>query len=86
MSRIDIAATITSWCATCRRDGPFQRPECLDDHGGDCPEWMCVDCGEAVVVGFALPEMVVGFEVPEVVVGLAVPEPSSAAPPASRVA
>ncbi|MGZ4638081.1 MAG: hypothetical protein ACXV2J_03370 [Actinomycetes bacterium] len=46
--------TITSWCATCRSETAFAHPECLDDHGADCPEWACVDCGEAIMMGFEL--------------------------------
>jgi hypothetical protein len=54
-------ATTTSWCTTCRADMAFEQPECLEDHGHgvDCPEWACVVCGEAVVVGFGLTEPVV---------------------------
>ena len=48
-------ATVVRYCATCRADGAFEQPECLDGHGRDCPEWVCVTCGDAFVVGFALP-------------------------------
>jgi hypothetical protein len=30
------------------------QPPCIDGHtddGGECPEWVCVDCGSAVVTG-----------------------------------
>jgi hypothetical protein len=30
------------------------QPPCADGHtenGGECPEWACVDCGAAVVLG-----------------------------------
>jgi hypothetical protein len=48
--------TTTSWCTTCRADMAFEQPDCLEDHGHgvDCPEWACVDCGEAVFVGFGV--------------------------------
>ncbi|MDQ1620881.1 MAG: hypothetical protein QOE19_3450 [Actinomycetota bacterium] len=46
--------TITSWCATCRDEVAFENPECLDEHGADCPEWACVECGEAIMLGFEL--------------------------------
>jgi hypothetical protein len=54
------AATTTSWCTTCRSEAVFEQPDCRDDHGHglDCPEWACVVCGEAVVVGFGLTERV----------------------------
>jgi hypothetical protein len=52
------ATTTRSWCTSCRADAVFEQPDCLDDHGHgvDCPEWACVVCGEAVVVGFGLTE------------------------------
>jgi hypothetical protein len=46
--------TITSWCATCRAERFFERPECVDGHAVDCPEWACVECGEAIMMGFEL--------------------------------
>ena len=39
------------WCSTCRVDVAFEQPECLDGHDGDCPELVCVECGDAVLVG-----------------------------------
>jgi hypothetical protein len=36
----------------------FEQPECRDHHGGDCPEWVCVSCGEALLLGFVPPERV----------------------------
>lgn len=45
--------TTLRFCTTCAADAPFERPECLDEHGSDCPEWICVECGDAFVVGFA---------------------------------
>ena len=51
--------TIVRFCTTCRGDVPFEQPGCLDFHGTDCPEWVCLECGEAVIVGFAVPEHVV---------------------------
>ena len=43
-------------CTICGEDVRFERPSCLDDHGSDCPEWICVQCGTAVLIGFALPD------------------------------
>jgi hypothetical protein len=34
----------------------FVQPPCIDGHidaGGECPEWACVDCGAAFVIGNA---------------------------------
>jgi hypothetical protein len=49
-------AAVPRWCATCGSDVTFEQPECIDEHEGECPEWACVRCGEAFLVGFALPE------------------------------
>jgi hypothetical protein len=39
------------WCSCCQAEQVFELPLCLDDHGADCPERACVDCGMAVFVG-----------------------------------
>ena len=34
------------------------QPPCVDGHtddGGECPEWVCADCGTALVIGDAVP-------------------------------
>jgi hypothetical protein len=41
-------------CPTCQSTQVFEQPECLDGHGADCPEWMCVVCGTALWVDVAL--------------------------------
>jgi len=41
-------------CPPCGEIREFVQPECIDGHtedGGECPEWACVDCGSAVVIG-----------------------------------
>jgi hypothetical protein len=41
-------------CPPCGEIREFIQPECPDGHsenGGECPEWACVDCGSAVVLG-----------------------------------
>ena len=40
------------YCATCRAEMLFEQPECEEGHGADCPEWVCVGCGDALVLGF----------------------------------
>jgi hypothetical protein len=45
------------WCSTCRADVLFEQPDCVDEHGADCPEWVCVQCGDAVLVGFTQAEL-----------------------------
>jgi hypothetical protein len=56
MTSVMTVTTTTSWCTTCRADRAFEQPSCGDEHGLDCPEWACVDCGEAIVVAFGLIE------------------------------
>lgn len=41
-------------CSTCGRKRLFERPPCVDGHGVECPEWACVGCGSAIVVGLDL--------------------------------
>jgi hypothetical protein len=41
-------------CPPCGEITEFVQPPCADGHtenGGECPEWACVDCGAAVVLG-----------------------------------
>jgi hypothetical protein len=38
-------------CSSCGTERPFEQPPCLDDHGADCPEWACVVCGDALLLG-----------------------------------
>jgi hypothetical protein len=38
-------------CADCGDERRFEQPPCEDGHGADCPEWACVDCGAAILLG-----------------------------------
>ena len=41
-------------CPTCDDVTEYVQPPCADGHtddGGECPEWICVDCGGAAVAG-----------------------------------
>ena len=41
-------------CPTCDGVTDHVQPPCADGHtddGGDCPEWICVDCGTALLIG-----------------------------------
>jgi hypothetical protein len=40
------------WCTTCQDDVAFEQPGCDDGHGRDCTDWACVQCGDALFVGF----------------------------------
>lgn len=39
------------YCIDCGDEGEFQRLECVDGHGVDCPERVCLRCGDVVLVG-----------------------------------
>ncbi|HVB26804.1 MAG TPA: hypothetical protein VNE21_02700 [Mycobacteriales bacterium] len=41
-------------CPNCRAERAFEQPPCADGHdarGGGCPEWACVTCGAALLIG-----------------------------------
>ncbi|MEH1168364.1 hypothetical protein V6V47_23565 [Micromonospora sp. CPCC 205539] len=38
------------YCDVCEGATPFEAPLCGDDHGTDCPELVCVRCGNAVLI------------------------------------
>ena len=41
-------------CPTCDDVTEYVQPPCVDGHtddGGECPEWICVDCGAALLIG-----------------------------------
>ena len=45
-------------CPTCDDVTVFVQPPCHDGHtddGGECPEWICVDCDTALVAGGVAP-------------------------------
>lgn len=50
-------AVVLRWCTTCAAETTFEQPVCDDNHGADCPEWSCVECGDALLLGFDLPEV-----------------------------
>lgn len=41
-------------CAECRGARVFHQPDCDDGHGGDCPEWACLECGHGVSTSVVL--------------------------------
>jgi hypothetical protein len=53
--RVDAGGHILLLCAECGGQRRFEQPPCLDGHGADCPEWACVECGAAVLVGALRP-------------------------------
>ncbi len=44
-------SSVVRWCAGCADDRLFEMPPCEDDHGFDCLDLACVECGHAIVVG-----------------------------------
>lgn len=53
-------------CTTCDADTAFEQPGCPDGHAADCPEWVCVGCGGALLIGFVLAEPIEGHSVSRV--------------------
>lgn len=45
--------THTRHCSACDGERQFEQPPCADDHGPDCPEYACVECGMAILIGDA---------------------------------
>jgi hypothetical protein len=37
-------------CEICGREEGFEAPPCVDGHGGDCPDLVCVGCGTVITV------------------------------------
>jgi hypothetical protein len=38
-------------CPICDKEQVVEQPPCADGHD-DCPEWLCVECGAALLAGF----------------------------------
>ena len=54
---------LTRYCTGCSEERPFEQmhadlASCPDVPDGDCPEWGCSVCGEALFIGFAVREHV----------------------------
>ena len=52
----------TRWCAACADERVFETPPCQDDHGDDCLDLACVECGHAIVLGLQVPSEVIVVE------------------------
>ena len=54
-----------SWpCPPCGEIREFVQPPCAEGHtedGGECPEWICVDCGSALLIGDVAVASAVGW-------------------------
>lgn len=51
------------WCVGCASEQQFEMPPCEDEHGADCLDLACVQCGHAVVTGVLLTPVEVVVEV-----------------------
>jgi len=41
---------IEAYCPDCAELEAFEQPPCIDGHGADCPEWLCLTCGTALLI------------------------------------
>lgn len=58
MSGVMVALRAVWECPDCAGEREFEQPSCMDGHGADCPEWACLECGAAMLIGsFPLPEI-----------------------------
>jgi hypothetical protein len=46
---------LTRHCSSCGAERLFEQPSCPDGHGESCPEWACVECGTAMIIGIPEP-------------------------------
>lgn len=44
------AGMIEMYCPDCAELEVFEQPPCVDGHGVDCPEWLCLNCGTALLI------------------------------------
>jgi hypothetical protein len=52
VARFRDASDLLRWCGACADVREFEVPDCAEGHGADCPELVCVACGEAILVSF----------------------------------
>jgi hypothetical protein len=45
-------AMVVRFCSTCSSPRAFETVPCVDGHGRECPDLMCIECGYVVVAGF----------------------------------
>ena len=50
-------AMIEAYCPECAEFGAFEQPPCVDGHGPDCPEWLCLTCGIALLIGVPVEQL-----------------------------
>jgi hypothetical protein len=64
VSHVFTAGMIEVYCPDCAELEVFEQPPCVDGHGVDCPEWLCLTCGAALLID--LPVEPVGWLAPTV--------------------
>jgi hypothetical protein len=47
---VNVTTTLELHCDVCARLRVFSQPACVEDHGGDCPDWACTGCGAALMI------------------------------------
>jgi hypothetical protein len=57
---------LTRYCTGCSDERLFEQFHaepggCPDTGDGDCPEWACAVCGDALLIGVLLPELVTSY-------------------------
>jgi hypothetical protein len=55
---------LTRYCTGCNEERPFEPfhaspADCPDVPDGDCPEWGCTVCGDALFIGLPVRERVI---------------------------
>jgi transposase-like protein len=53
--RATVEAMTTMQCPVCQDERVVEQPPCADEHA-DCPEWLCTDCGAALLIGVIQPD------------------------------
>jgi hypothetical protein len=60
-------AQLTRYCPECSEERPFEQfhpTGCPDVPDGDCPEWGCTACGDAVIIGMPARGYITGDSAP----------------------
>ena len=55
-----VSAQLIRHCTGCNEERLFEQfhaepASCPDVPDGDCPEWACADCGDALIIGLPAP-------------------------------
>lgn len=49
---VSAVSLVIRHCPGCGDDRPMEQPPCAEH--AECPEWICVECGTAVLVGWLI--------------------------------